>query len=57
MNRKLRTAKSAQQIKDEQIGLMLEEMEQDIENLKKTISEKKKKKISSCNIKKHSKCC
>ena len=44
MNRKLRTAKSAQQIKDEQIGLMLEEMEQDIENLKKTISEKKKKK-------------
>ena len=56
MNRKLRTAKSAQQIKDEQIGLMLEEMEQDIENLKKTISEKKKK-ISRCNIKKHSKCC
>ena len=44
MNRKLRPAKSAQQIKDEQIGLMLEEMEQDIENLKKTISEKKKKK-------------
>ena len=48
MNRKLRPAKSAQQIKDEQIGLMLEEMEQDIENLKK---------ISSCDIKKHSKCC
>ena len=54
MNRKLRPAKSAQQIKDEQIGLMLEEMEQYIENLKKTISEKK---ISSCDIKKHSKCC
>ena len=30
MNRKLRPAKLAQQIKDQQIGLMLEEIEQDI---------------------------
>ena len=35
MNRKLRPTKSAQQIKDEQIGLMLEEIEQDIEQFKK----------------------
>ena len=35
MNRKLRPTKSAQQIKDEQIGLMLEETEQDIEYYKK----------------------
>ena len=31
MNRKLRPTKSSQQIKDEQIGLMLEEIKQDIE--------------------------
>ena len=30
MNRKLRSAKSMQQIKDEQIGLMLEEIEKKI---------------------------
>ena len=30
MNRKLRPKKSAQQIKDKQTGLMLEEIEQDI---------------------------
>ena len=35
MNRKLRPTKSAQQIKDGQIGLMLEEIEQDIEQFKK----------------------
>ena len=31
MNRKLRSTKSAQQIKDEQIGFLLEDIEQDIE--------------------------
>ena len=31
MNRKLRPTKSAQQIKDEQIGFLLEDIEQDIE--------------------------
>ena len=31
MNRKLGPTKSAQEIKDEQMGLMLEEIEQDIE--------------------------
>ena len=41
MNRKLRPAKSVQQIKDEQIGLMLEEIEQDIEQFKKTYKLKK----------------
>ena len=34
MNRKLRPTKSEQQIKDEQIGLMLGEIKKDIENLK-----------------------
>ena len=34
MNRKTRPTKSAQQIKDEQIGLMLDEIKKDIENLK-----------------------
>ena len=42
MNRKLRPTRSAQQRKDKQIGLVLEEIEQDIEGLKKTISEKNK---------------
>ena len=41
MNRKLGPTKSAQEIKYEQIGLILEEIEQDIENFRKTISEKK----------------
>ena len=40
MNRKLRPTKSAQQIKDEQIGLLLEETEKDIGNFKIIISEK-----------------
>ena len=42
MNRKLRPTKSAQRIKDEQIGLMAEEIEKDIENFKIIISEKDK---------------
>ena len=42
MNRKLRPTKSAQPIKDEQIGLMPEEIEKDIENFKIIISEKDK---------------
>ena len=44
MNRKLRPKKSAQQIEDVQIGLMLKEIEKDIENFKIIIS----KMISSC---------
>ena len=40
MNRKIRPTKSAQQIKDEEMGLMLEETEKDIENFKVIISEK-----------------
>ena len=42
MNRKLRPTNSALEIKDEQIGLMLEEIEQDIEQLKKIIDSKNK---------------
>ena len=42
MNRKLRPTKSAQQIKDKQIGHMLEEIEKDIENFKIIVSEKGK---------------
>ena len=42
MNSKLRPAKSAQQIKDQQIGLMLEEIEQDIEQIEKIIDSKNK---------------
>ena len=42
MNRKLRPAKSAQQIKDQQIGWMLEEIEQDIEQFEKIIDSKNK---------------
>ena len=42
MNKKLRPAKSAQQIKDQQIGWMLEEIEQDIEQFEKTIDSKNK---------------
>ena len=42
MNRKLRPTRSAQQRKDKQIGLVLEEIEQDIKGLKKIISEKNK---------------
>ena len=40
MNRKLRPTKSVQQLKDEQIGLMLKDIEKDIEKFKITISEK-----------------
>ena len=35
MNRKLWPTKSSQQIKDEQIGLMIEEIKQNIEQYKK----------------------
>ena len=42
MNKKLRPAKSAQQIKDQQIGWMLEEIEQDIEQFEKIIDSKNK---------------
>ena len=35
MSRKFKPTKSAQQIRDEQIGFMLEEIEQDIEQYKK----------------------
>ena len=44
MNRKLRPTKSAQQIKDEPIGLMLEEIEQHIEQFKKVIDSNRLKK-------------
>ena len=43
MNRKLRPTKSSQQIKDEQIGLMLKEIKQDIEQYIKKIIETKNK--------------
>ena len=42
MNRKLRPAKSAQQIKDQQKEWMLEEIEQDIEQFEKIIDSKNK---------------
>ena len=42
MNRKLRLTKSAQQIKDEQIGFLLEDIEQNIEEFKKIIETKNK---------------
>ena len=42
MNRKLRPAKSAQQIKDQQKGWMLEEIEQVIEQFEKIIDSKNK---------------
>ena len=42
MNRNLRPTKSAQQIKDEETGPMLEEIKKDIENFKIMISEKDK---------------
>ena len=43
MNRKLRPTKSSQQIKDEQIGLMLKEIKQDIEQYIKKVIETKNK--------------
>ena len=42
MNRKLRPKKSAQQINDEQIALMLGEIENDIEKFKFTLNDKDK---------------
>ena len=42
MNRKLRPTKSAQEIKDKQIGFLLEDIEQDIEEYKKIIGTKNK---------------
>ena len=50
MNRKLRPTKSAQQIKDEQIGLMLEKVEQDIEQFKKIIDSKNKQLVDLKNV-------
>ena len=50
MNRKLKPTKSPQQIKDEQIGFMLEEIEQDIEQYKKIIQTKNKQIIYLKNI-------
>ena len=42
MNRELRPTRSGQQLKDEQVNLMLDEIEKDIENIKLVISEKDK---------------
>ena len=42
MSRKLRSTRSAEQLKNEQINLMLEEIEKGIENFKLMISEKDK---------------
>ena len=50
MNRKLRPTKPVQQIKDEQIGLMLEEIEQDIEQFKKIKGSKNKPLVDLKNI-------
>ena len=50
MNRKLKPTKFAQQIKDEQIGFMLEEIEQDIEQYKKIIQTKDKQLIDLKHI-------
>ena len=50
MNRELRPTKPVQQIKDEQIGLMLEEIEQDIEKFKKIKDSKNKQLVDLKNI-------
>ena len=50
MNRKLRPTNSALKIKDKEIGLMLEEIEQDIEQLKKIIDSKNKQLVDLKNI-------
>ena len=42
MSRKLRSTRSAEQLKNEQINLMLKEIEKGIENFKLVISEKDK---------------
>ena len=42
MSRKLKSTRSAEQLKNEQINLMLEEIEKGIENFKLMISEKDK---------------
>ena len=55
MNRKLRPTNSALEIKDEQIRLMLEEIEQDIAQLKKIIDSKNKQLVDLKNILKSAK--
>ena len=50
MNRKLRPAKSAQQLRDKQINFMLENIEKDIENFNLLISEKDKQLRNLKNI-------
>ena len=50
MNRRLKATKFTQQIKDKQIGLLLEEIEKDIENFKIIISEKDKEPYDLKNI-------
>ena len=50
MNRRLKATKFTQQIKDEQISLLLEEIEKDIENFKIIISEKDKEPYDLKNI-------
>ena len=51
MNRKLRPTKFAQQIKDEQISLMLGEIENDIEKFKVALNEKDKQWLIQENTK------
>ena len=53
MNRKLRPTKSTQQLKDEQMGFMLEEIQKEIENFKLIIS----KKVRKFTTKKHTTGC
>ena len=53
INRKLRPTKSTQQLKDEQMGFMLEEIQKDIENFKLIIS----KNIRKFTTKKHTTGC
>ena len=50
MNNKLKRTKSAQQLKDVHIGVMLEEVEKDIENFKIIISEEDKQIYDLKNI-------
>ena len=50
MSRKLRSTRSAEQLKNEQINLMLEEIEKGIENFKLVISEKDKQLRDPKNI-------
>ena len=50
MNRKLRPTRAAQQIKDKQIGFLLEDIEPDIEEYKKIIETKNKQLAGIKNI-------